>query len=76
MAKQETLVRSGGLMEALLERVAVKSVSFRSINDPLPSEMVRHTKADLCASIVRLHGKPLADLDRQLSGHQEKGTAL
>jgi hypothetical protein len=63
------------LIEALIEWVAVKAISFPSVNYPLFREMVRCANSDFCVPVyntLRPHIKRLADACRQLLGHQEK----
>jgi hypothetical protein len=62
-------------IEALIESVAVKSISFRSVNHPLFREMVRCANPDFSVPVyntLRRHIKRLADAYRQLPAHQEK----
>jgi hypothetical protein len=62
-------------IEALIEWVAVKSLSFRSINHPLFREMVRGANPDFSVPVyntLKPHIKRLADAYRQLPAHQEK----
>jgi hypothetical protein len=62
-------------IEALIEWVAVKSISFSSVNRPLFREMVRCADPDFSVTLyntLRPHIKRLADTHRQLPAHQEK----
>jgi hypothetical protein len=62
-------------IEALIEWVAVKSISFRSVNHPLFREMVRGANPDFSVPLyntLKPHIKCLADAYRQLPAHQEK----
>jgi hypothetical protein len=62
-------------IEALIEWVAVKSISFRSVNHPLFREMVRCANPDLSVPVhntLRPHIKRLVNAYRQLPAHQEK----
>jgi hypothetical protein len=62
-------------IEAPVEWVAVKSISFRSVNQPLFREMVRRANPDFSVPLyntLRPHIKRLADAYRQLPAHQEK----
>jgi hypothetical protein len=62
-------------IEALIERVAVKSISFRSVNHSLFREMVRCANPDFSVPVyntLKPHIKCLADAYRQLPAHQEK----
>jgi hypothetical protein len=62
-------------IEALIDWVAVKSISFPSVNHPLFREMVRCANPDFFVpvySTLRPHIKHLADAYQQLPGHQEK----
>jgi hypothetical protein len=62
-------------IEALIEWVAVKSISFCSVNYPLSREMVRRANPDFSVPLyntLRPHIKRLADAYRQLPAHQEK----
>jgi hypothetical protein len=62
-------------IEALIEWVAVNSISFRSANHPLFREMVRCANPDFSVPMYntpRPHIKRLADAYRQLPTHQEK----
>jgi hypothetical protein len=62
-------------IEALIEWVAVKSISFRSVNHPLFREMVRRANPDFSVPVhntLKPHIKRLADACRQLPAYQEK----
>jgi hypothetical protein len=62
-------------IEALIEWVAVKSISFCSVNHPLFREMVRRANPDFSVPVyntLRPHIKGLADAYRQLPAYQEK----
>jgi hypothetical protein len=62
-------------IEALFEWVAVKSISFPSVNHPLFREMVRRANPDFSVPVyntLRPHIKRLTDAHRQLPAHQEK----
>jgi hypothetical protein len=62
-------------IEALIELVAVKSISFHSVNHPLFREMVRCANPDFSVPVhntLKPHVKSLADAYRQLPAHQEK----
>jgi hypothetical protein len=62
-------------IEALIEWVAVKSISFRSVNHPLFREMVRRANPDFSVPLYNTltpHIERLADAYRQLPAHQEK----
>jgi hypothetical protein len=62
-------------IEALIQCVAVKSVSFCSVNHPLSREMVRCTNPDFSVPVyntLRPHMECLADVYQQLPAHQEK----
>jgi hypothetical protein len=62
-------------IEALIEWVPVKSISFPSVNHPLFREMVRCANLDFSVPVynrLRLHIERLADAYRQLPAHQEK----
>jgi hypothetical protein len=59
-------------IEALIELVAVKSISFRWVNHPLFREMVRCANPDFSVSVyntLKSHIKRLADAYRQLPAH-------
>jgi hypothetical protein len=63
-------------IEKLIESLAVKSISFRSIIHPLFRDMIQLMKPDFSApvsSAPKPHIKGLADLYRQLPERQEKG---
>jgi hypothetical protein len=62
-------------IEALIEWVAVESISFRSVNHPLFREIVRCANPDFSVPMYNTpkpHIKRLADAYRQLPAHQEK----
>jgi hypothetical protein len=62
-------------IEALIEWVAVKSISFRSVNHPVFREMVRCANPDFSVPVyntLRPHIKRLADAYQQSPAHQEK----
>jgi hypothetical protein len=62
-------------IEALIEWVAVKSISFPSVNHSLFREMVRCANPDFSVPVyntLKPHFKRLADAYRQLPAHQEK----
>jgi hypothetical protein len=62
-------------IEALIEWVAVKSISFPLVNHPLSREIVRCANSDFSVSVYNTlnpHIKGLADAYRQLPAHQEK----
>jgi hypothetical protein len=62
-------------IEALIEWVAVKLISFRSVNHPLFRGMVRCANPDFSVPLynaLRPQMKCLADAYRQLPAHQEK----
>jgi hypothetical protein len=62
-------------IEALIEWVAVKSISFRSVNHPLFREIVRCVNPDFSVPVydtLKPHIKRLADAYRQLPTHREK----
>jgi hypothetical protein len=62
-------------IEALIEWVAVKSISFPSVNHPLFREMVRCPNPNFSVPVynaLKTHIKRLADAYRQLPAHQEK----
>jgi hypothetical protein len=62
-------------IEALIEWVAVESISFPSVNHPLLREMVRCANPDFSVPVyntLRPHIKRLADAYQQLPAHQEK----
>jgi hypothetical protein len=66
-------------IEGLIEWVAVKSISFRSVNHPLFREMVRCADPDFSVPVYntpRPHIKRLADTYQQLPTHQKNATAL
>jgi hypothetical protein len=61
--------------EALIDWVAVKSISFPSVNHPLFREMIRCTNPDFSVPVyntLRLHIERLADAYRLFPAHQEK----
>jgi hypothetical protein len=76
--KQPSKKRPSGqraFIEALIEWVAVMSVSFRSVNHPLFREMVRCANPDFSVPLyntLKPHIKRLAAAYRQLPAHQEK----
>jgi hypothetical protein len=62
-------------LEALIKWVAVKSISFPSVNHPLFREMVRCANPDFSVPVyntLKPHIKRLAYAYRQLPAHQEK----
>jgi hypothetical protein len=62
-------------IEALIEWVAVKSISFPSVNHPLFREMVRCANPDFSVPVyntLKPYIKRLADAYQQLPAHQEK----
>jgi hypothetical protein len=62
-------------IEALIEWVTVKSISFGSVNQPLFREMVRRANPDFSVPVyntLKPHIKRLANAYRQLPAHQEK----
>jgi hypothetical protein len=62
-------------IEALIEWVAVRSISFPSVNHPLFREMVRCANPDFSVpvyNILKPHVKRLSNSYRQLPAHQEK----
>jgi hypothetical protein len=62
-------------IKALIEWVAVKSISFPSVNHPLFREMVRCASPDFSVPVhntLKPHIKRLADAYRQLPAHQDK----
>jgi hypothetical protein len=66
-------------IEKLIEWVAVKPMSFRSISHPLFRDMIQLLNPDFSvpgANTLRPHIKRSADLSRQLPDCQEKGCCL
>jgi hypothetical protein len=62
-------------IEALIEWIAVKSISFPSVNHPLFREIVRRANPDFSVPLyytLKPHIKRLADAYRQLPAHQDK----
>jgi hypothetical protein len=76
--KQPSKKHSSGqraFIEALIESVAVKSISSPSVNHPLFREMVRCVNPDFSVPVyntLKPHIKHLADAYRQLPAHQDK----
>jgi hypothetical protein len=62
-------------IESLIERTAVKSISFHSINHPLFKQMVQGTNPDFSLpayNVLKSHIKRLANVYLQLPERQEK----
>jgi hypothetical protein len=62
---QERPSNQRAFIESLIEWIAVKSVSFRSVNHPLFQEMVQDTDSDFSVPVcdtLKLHIKHLAEL--------------
>jgi hypothetical protein len=62
-------------VESLIEWIAVKSISFRSVNHPLFKEMVHRANPDFSLPVyhtVKLCIQCLADVYRLLPEHQDK----
>jgi hypothetical protein len=78
LVRQPSKKRPSGqraFIEALIEWVAVKSISFRSVNHPLFREMVRRANPDVFVPVynaLKPYVKRPADPYRQLPAHQEK----
>jgi hypothetical protein len=73
-SKKQTLDQRA-FIAALIEWVAMKSISCRSVNHPLFKEMVRCANSDFSVpgyNPLKPHIKRLADAYRQLPAHQEK----
>jgi tRNA G18 (ribose-2'-O)-methylase SpoU len=63
------------LTEALIEWIAAKSISFRSVNHPLFQEIVQRANPDISVpvyNILKYHIKRLAEVCRQWPEPQEK----
>jgi hypothetical protein len=63
------------LIEALIEWIAVKSISFRSVNHPLSQEIIQHANPDIPAPVyntLKYHITRLAEVYRQLLEPQKK----
>jgi hypothetical protein len=66
-------------IEALIEWIAMKSISFRSISQPSFREIIQRANLDFSVPVhntPRSHINRLANVSRQLPEHQEKRYSL